>query len=167
MPKHIFLHNNDGWEFASRDSKNYEHQQIHAVVIVAKHVDNNKLVVIKQYRKPIKDFIYELPAGLIDPGETPEKAAIRELKEETGLDTVRINGTITYTFPCVGLTNECQAIVFCDVCGDTTKEHNVHEEDIESYLMSLNQLNELVWQNKAVIDSKLAMLASLFVLGNQ
>lgn len=163
MGKHIFLHNNNGWEFASRDQKVYDYHKMHAVVIVARHIDGG-LVVIRQFRKPIDDYIYELPAGLIDPGETAEKAAIRELKEETGLDTLRVTGIINVTFPCVGLTNEGHAIVFCDVCGETSKEHNVHDEDIESYLMSVDQLNDIVWNKKEVVDSKLAMLASLFVL---
>jgi len=41
-------------------------------------------VVIEQYRPPIDKFVIELPAGLVDDGETPEEAAIRELEEETG-----------------------------------------------------------------------------------
>ncbi|KAJ3871186.1 NUDIX hydrolase domain-like protein [Lentinula edodes] len=41
-------------------------------------------VVVEQYRPPIGKFIIELPAGLVDEGETPEQAAIRELEEETG-----------------------------------------------------------------------------------
>ncbi|KAJ3928006.1 MAG: NUDIX hydrolase domain-like protein, partial [Lentinula lateritia] len=40
-------------------------------------------VVVEQYRPPIGKFIIELPAGLVDEGETPEQAAIRELEEET------------------------------------------------------------------------------------
>lgn len=38
----------------------------------------------KQYRAPIDQVVIEVPAGLIDPGETPEECAVRELKEETG-----------------------------------------------------------------------------------
>lgn len=44
-----------------------------------------KIVLIKQYRYPLNRFIYELPAGLIDGDESANMAAVREMKEETGL----------------------------------------------------------------------------------
>ncbi len=46
--------------------------------------DGNKVVLIRQWRAPINDWIYEIPAGVIESGEDPEKAAQRELREETG-----------------------------------------------------------------------------------
>jgi ADP-ribose pyrophosphatase len=51
-----------------------------------------KIVMIRQYRYPLDDYLYELPAGLIDSGETADMAAIREMKEETGLDFEVYNG---------------------------------------------------------------------------
>lgn len=54
------------------------------VLIVAQNRES-KIVFIKQYRRGVDDEVYELPAGWIEKNETPEKAALRELKEETGL----------------------------------------------------------------------------------
>jgi len=47
-------------------------------------VSNDKCLLLKQYRFPINEYIYEVPAGGIEQGETPDIAANRELIEETG-----------------------------------------------------------------------------------
>jgi ADP-ribose pyrophosphatase len=56
-----------------------------AVAILALDADG-RVVLVHQYRHPVRTFLYELPAGLLDmPGEAPLAAARRELFEETGL----------------------------------------------------------------------------------
>jgi len=53
-------------------------------VAVAAFTNDNKLILTKQYRHPLRKLIYDLPAGGMQEGETPEQAALRELEEETG-----------------------------------------------------------------------------------
>jgi len=53
------------------------------VVIVAIDADDN-ILFVKQFRKPVEKELLEIPAGGIDPGEEPEDAVRRELREETG-----------------------------------------------------------------------------------
>jgi len=53
-----------------------------------------EILLQKQFRPPLNKVVIEVPAGLIDAGETAEQAAIRELKEETGYI-----GTVTETSP--------------------------------------------------------------------
>jgi len=53
------------------------------IAVVAIDADNNALLV-KQFRKPVEKELLEIPAGGINPGEDPEAAVQRELREETG-----------------------------------------------------------------------------------
>eukprot|EP01126_Amoeba_proteus_P003984 TRINITY_DN11358_c0_g2_i2.p1 TRINITY_DN11358_c0_g2~~TRINITY_DN11358_c0_g2_i2.p1 ORF type:complete len:166 (+),score=36.41 TRINITY_DN11358_c0_g2_i2:69-566(+) len=54
------------------------------VLAVIKNNGEEKVVIELQYRPPLKKLCLEFPSGLVDEGETPGQAALRELKEETG-----------------------------------------------------------------------------------
>lgn len=47
--------------------------------------DDGRIVLVRQYRYAVDEHVWELPAGRLDPGETPEGGARRELEEEVGL----------------------------------------------------------------------------------
>ena len=66
------------WVFAERPG------ETPAVVIVARTADTGSLIVVEQYRVPFQRRVLEFPAGLLDAGEQPGQAALRELAEETG-----------------------------------------------------------------------------------
>ncbi len=67
--------------------------------------DDPQLLLIKQYRYAAEDYLYEIPAGRLDEGESPEECARRELREETGCTAQRIEHMYTlYTTP--GFTDE-------------------------------------------------------------
>jgi ADP-ribose pyrophosphatase len=62
--------------------------------------DDPQILLIKQYRYAAEDFLYEVPAGRLDPNETPLDCARRELMEETGCSAERIEPLYTfYTTP--------------------------------------------------------------------
>lgn len=57
--------------------------------------DENEVLLVRQYRKGLERVELELPAGMIDAGEDPEKCAIRELEEETGYKADKIEHLVT------------------------------------------------------------------------
>ena len=58
----------------------------------------DKVVLIRQYRYPLGGYVYEFPAGLVEPGEDMLSAGIREMKEETGLDAGNAEGGYLFTY---------------------------------------------------------------------
>jgi ADP-ribose pyrophosphatase len=155
--KYLSLYENQGWTFASR--KNLWQQlngnkSSDAVVMCAKHARG--IVVISQYRPCIREIVYDFPGGLIDSGESRRQAAIREMKEETGLDIIEIHDIIE-GFASPGLTDENQAIVFCSVEGEPSAAGNVGDEVITTEFWRAQDFERAV-QGGFALDIKLAML---------
>ena len=79
-------------EFSYEDDKKqvrkweglHRNHRAEAVIIVARMQPSGRFIIIRQFRPPTNSYILEFPAGLVDPGETLETTAIRELFEETG-----------------------------------------------------------------------------------
>ena len=75
---------------------------------------NEKILLNKEFRLALGDWVYNFPAGLIDEGEEPIESARRELKEETGIivqDTDEMQVINPCLFSTPGMTDESNALV--------------------------------------------------------
>ena len=129
-------------------------QKADGVVIYGVYGENkDKLVLIRQFRYPIGGYVYEFPAGLVDPGESPEEAAVREMYEETGLHfTLREGGSCSRPyFTTCGMTDECCVTAFGYCEGTPTNCHQEDSEDIQVVLADREECRRILKEENVAI----------------
>ncbi|MDX1636973.1 MAG: NUDIX hydrolase [Balneolaceae bacterium] len=83
------------------------------------------IMLVKQFRYPVSQIFYEVPAGKIDPGETADGTAGRELREEAGLSCRRFH-YLGHFYPSIGYTDE---IIHLYVAWDIDEYEQAVDED--------------------------------------
>ena len=114
----------------------------------------DRVVLIRQYRYPIDGYIYEFPAGLVDAGETYQQAAVRELKEETGLVLEPLQVDEMYQkpyFTTIGMTDESCAAVYGYVEGTICDSFQEDSEEIEVVLADRKEAARILQEENAAI----------------
>jgi ADP-ribose pyrophosphatase len=124
-----------------------------ASVVIVPVPGQGEVILIRQYRHAINRWLWELPAGSVDPGETPEAAAIRECHEEIGQvpETVVRLGAL---YPTPGYCDE--EMVFFRVSGlaEPTEAAAVDEdEDIEARTFAIRDARDMVRKGE-IMDMK-------------
>ena len=121
----------------------------------------DRLVLVRQFRYPINDYISELPAGLIDEGETPNVAAMREYWEETGLTLhpVKVDPAISKPFfTTVGMTDESVATAFGYASGTPSTKGLEENEDITVVLADKQEVKRILKEEKVAVKCAYLML---------
>lgn len=121
------------YEMISRNGDITDFEGLHgkaadAVVIIATDENDEKILIDREYRLAPGEWVYNFPAGLIDPGETPEVSAKRELMEETGLELYEITDTIGTSYSAVGFSNETNMCVVGKARGEFKPSTSTLEE---------------------------------------
>ncbi len=118
-----------------------------------------KIILIRQYRYPLGDYIYELPAGLIDAGESPEQAAVRE---ETGLDfEVYAGGDPMFRrafFMGAGFTDESCSAVFGYADGEIGYDRLEASESIEVVPADREEVRRILSEEKVSLRAAYLLL---------
>ncbi|MGE3805720.1 MAG: NUDIX hydrolase [Gemmataceae bacterium] len=74
-------------------------------VVILPLIDEEHVCLLRNYRYSVKETLWELPAGTLEPGEPPAAAAVRELAEETGYQAARWEKLLEF-YPSPGIMNE-------------------------------------------------------------
>lgn len=158
---------NDG--LTSSDLTHYIIEKGPAVAILIYDTDLESLVLVRQLRTPTQTEITEIVAGVMDPGETPEISAKREILEEVGYKVKQLNPIFSfYTTP--GIFNEEIYFFYAEV--DQSLKVNegggLSEEDEDLELVYIPKDEVMEWmQNEEELDAKTIIGLQHFLLNHK
>ncbi|MBO4374872.1 MAG: NUDIX hydrolase [Lachnospiraceae bacterium] len=125
----------------------------------------DSVVLIKEFRYPINDYIYDVPAGLIEPGEDPKEAAVREFMEETGMVFEPVGSgnaaARKSAYPTVGLTDEMISTEYGYATGTPDKKYMESSEDITTVIADRAELSRIIREER--IAMRALFLIMLFL----
>lgn len=113
-------------------------------VVIVPIPEPGKVMLVRQYRYAVNAFLWELPAGSVDEGETPDQAARRECHEEIGLVPATVV-RLSAMYPTPGYCDE--EMVFFRLSGLETTEAQAHvdeDEDIEVRTFELREARDMI-----------------------
>lgn len=123
--------------------------------------EDPQILLLKQYRYAAEQYLYEVPAGRLEPGEDPRDCAIRELREEAGCSAERLEHLTTiYTTP--GFTDER---IHLYMASGLERGETAHEADefMTVEPMTLSRALRLI-EEGTIVDAK-TVVAILFSAG--
>ena len=129
-------------------------------VAVLPILSKDELILLYQYRAPLRKWIYEVPAGIIEEGEEPEEAARRELEEETGYIAKKLSKAFTaYLAP--GYSNELMHAFIAEDLVES-KAHPEPYEVIRVVKFSMKEVIKMIRSGK--IDDMKTIALILYYL---
>lgn len=163
--------NQKNWEIVSRGDKKRLLDEIQngnifsdGAMIFAISKDKSEVCMIKEFRVPAGRYVYSVPAGLSDMNESIESAAIREFKEETGMD-LEVVKVDTPRYTSVGLSNETVNIVYGYYSGTPTNAYLESTEDISVEIVDKARAMEII-KNEVVTIRAYLLLVHFFRLND-
>ena len=125
------------------------------------YVKEGKVLLVRQYRYPYAESIYEIPAGKLDKGEEPMKTAIRELEEEGGLvaDELKL---LYVMYPSPGYTNE-KIYIYQALSAHETEARLDEGEYLDAEYVDLEKVKEML-ANGEICDGKTIIALQAYFL---
>lgn len=135
-----------------------------AIVLLVLNRDHTSMLLTREFRLGVNQWVYNDVAGLIDEDETAEQAAARELKEETGLNLVSIIDKLELTFTCAPVTDDLTQLFICEADGEIINSTNPIEQ-IESRWVSKEEMRYILESSEITFAGRMQAFAYMWVKG--
>lgn len=137
-------------------------KNVNGLSIVAFYED--KLLLLREFRMGVNRYIYNLCAGMLEPGETIEECMNRELYEETGLQVSRVIDILQPGFAAVAVSDIKTRVAFVEAEGEFA-DHSSSNEEIKAAFYSREEVKELL--KKEEFSTRAQIIAYFFSEGIQ
>ncbi|MDO5702090.1 MAG: NUDIX hydrolase [Lachnospiraceae bacterium] len=127
--------------------------------------NRDKVLLIRQFRWPIGQYVYEFPAGLVEEGEDIREGAIREVYEETGLHLTPIEVDPMFERPfymTCGMTDEACSMVYGYAEGDIRDQHLEDTEEIEVVMADKDEVRRILREERVATNCAIHMMHFLY-----
>lgn len=123
--------------------------------------DNDEVYFVTQYRYPYREFVLEIPAGKLEKGEDPEKAAKRELLEEIGAEA-SVFEPLGVFYPSPGYTNE-KIYMYLAKELKFSSQHLDEDEFLEVGKMKISRFAELIDKGEITDGKTIAAVLKVYL----
>ncbi len=144
-------------QMPNRRESNFEIVQHPGGAAALPVLTDGRLLLIRQFRPAAQDYIYEIPAGRLEPGEDAATCVARELEEEVGYRPQQLD-SLGYVYSSVGF---CTEKIYLFVASDLQQAQTALEPDefIEPHIVTLDEALEMI--SSGVINDAKTQIALL------
>lgn len=129
-------------------------------VVILPVLPDKCILLVRQYRHATRDFLWELVAGRMEPGENPKQGAARELQEETGYTAKKLKVFLEF-FPTPGFLEEKMYLLLAEGLTEG-QAHPEDDEKIISHAFTRRELEQMLRQGKLRDGKSIAGLLYYF-----
>ncbi len=125
--------------------------------------EDDEILLVKQYRRPYDEVTLEIPAGKLNPGESPEENARRELSEETGYEAEELID-FGKMYPSPGYTGEVIRIYYAPLAKKMGEAHTDEGEFLSLVKMPVEEVRHHIEEGSLIYDAKTIIAITKYLL---